>query len=197
MRSIQPGERSDAEYDNVLEIKENVFDVSALTLASAAIVQLQPGAKVVALMSEDRGLYKAQNAMFDAAAANKDNRDYLLSLLEDREVSHLVLRRSCAPGSTKRRRKSALACFVYLTRNVILKPWLPRPPGFRRALSMRHLLHDIRRWLWPRREKQALVAGILFVPGAVRFVRAKNSRRNQTMSRLFRGHFLQHHEAPE
>jgi hypothetical protein len=93
VHTIRPsvGIRSENETRNVLPIAEPVFDAAALRAANAAIREVQPGAKVVLMMTEDAGLYKAQNAMFDAAFDNKDNRDYLISLLKERGVSHLVL----------------------------------------------------------------------------------------------------------
>jgi hypothetical protein len=83
--------RSEAVTKDVLPIAEQVFDAAALKAAHAAISQVQPGARVVLMMTQDAGLYSAQNAMFDDPAANKDNRDYLLSLLKDRGVTHLLL----------------------------------------------------------------------------------------------------------
>lgn len=93
LHTIRPsvGIRSEAETKNVLPIAEQVFDAAALAAADAAIKRVQPAAKVVLMMTQDAGLYAAQNAMFDEAHANKDNRDYLISLLKDRGVTHLLL----------------------------------------------------------------------------------------------------------
>lgn len=93
VHAVRPevGSRTDGNSKHVLPIADPVFDVAALKAANSAIKQLQPGAKVVLMSTQDAGLYKAQNAMFDEAHANQDNRDYLISLLKDRGVSHLVL----------------------------------------------------------------------------------------------------------
>lgn len=93
VHTIRPavGIRTQAESKNVLPIAETVFDTATLRAADGVIKQVQPGAKVVLMMTSDPGLYAAQNAMFDAAHANKDNRDYLISLLKDRGVTHLLL----------------------------------------------------------------------------------------------------------
>jgi hypothetical protein len=93
VHTIRPevGSRTSADSKFVLPITEPVFDVAALKAANNAILSFHPGAKVVLMTTQDAGLYQAQNAMFEAAADNKENRDYLVSLLKDRGVSHLVL----------------------------------------------------------------------------------------------------------
>ncbi len=93
MYGVRPavGTRTEAETRSVLAITEQVLDIAALESANKAIKQAQPGATVVLMMTQDAGLYKAQNAMFDAPDANQDNRDYLISLLKERGVSHLLL----------------------------------------------------------------------------------------------------------
>ena len=93
VHTIRPevGSRTNGDSKHVLAIAEPVFDVAALKAANNAILSFHPGAKVVLMTTQDAGLYLAQNAMFEAAEANKENRDYLVSLLKDRGVSHLVL----------------------------------------------------------------------------------------------------------
>ncbi len=93
LHTVRPGvgTRNEAETRNVLPIAEPVFDAAALRAANAAIKQVEPAAKIVLMMTQDAGLYAAQNAMFDEAHANKDNRDYLASLLKERGVTHLLL----------------------------------------------------------------------------------------------------------
>lgn len=85
------GSRTDAETRTVLPISEPVFDTAALVAADAAIKAFQPSAKVVLMMTQDPGLYQAQNAMFEAPQANLDNRLYLIGLLKERAVTHLLL----------------------------------------------------------------------------------------------------------
>ncbi|MES2299281.1 MAG: hypothetical protein V4582_19730 [Pseudomonadota bacterium] len=79
------------ESRHVLPIKDTVFDTAALAALEASIKQVQPNAKTVLLMSQDTGLYEAQNAMFEAPAAHQADRDYLIGLLKERAVSHLLL----------------------------------------------------------------------------------------------------------
>ena len=87
----QVGTRVAGESRHELAIADPVFDKAALVAADAAIKRVQPRARAVLMMSEDAGLYAAQNAMFDAPAANQANRDYLIALLKERGVSHLLL----------------------------------------------------------------------------------------------------------
>lgn len=93
VHTIRPGVgiRTESETRTVLPIREQVFDTAALGAADTAIKATQPGAKIVLMLTQDEGLYKAQNAMFAAPGANKDNLDYLFGLLKDRGVSHLLL----------------------------------------------------------------------------------------------------------
>lgn len=85
------GTRTPGEMRHVLDIAEPLFDAAALKAAQASIRQIQPGARTVLLMTQDAGLYKAQNAMFEMPDANKADRDYLIGLLKPHDVSHLVL----------------------------------------------------------------------------------------------------------
>lgn len=93
VHAVRPdvGIRTEGDSRTVLPITDPVFDAATLRAADAVIRKAQPSAKVVLLMTQDAGLYQSQNAMFEAAHANQDNRAYLLSLLKDRGVSHLLL----------------------------------------------------------------------------------------------------------
>lgn len=75
----------------VVDYPSSALDQTALAVADRAIRAAAPDASPTLMMSQDIELYKAQNAMFDAPAANKGNRDYLLGLLREHKVSHLVL----------------------------------------------------------------------------------------------------------
>lgn len=85
------GTRAPAESHHLLDIPDPVFDTAALLAVNAAIRKAQPAAGIVLLTTQDAELYKAQNAMFEQPEANAANRDYLLGLLKDRGVTHLVL----------------------------------------------------------------------------------------------------------
>lgn len=93
IHAVRPavGSRTEANSHHVLDVDAKVFDLTALQAANSALKTVQPSARTVLMMTDDAALYQAQNAMFDAPEANKDNRDYLISLLKDRGVSHLLL----------------------------------------------------------------------------------------------------------
>lgn len=76
---------------DVLPITDPVFDVAVLTAANSAIKAAHPGAAIMLMSTQDAGLYAAQNALFDSVEANADNRAYLIGLLRERAISHLVL----------------------------------------------------------------------------------------------------------
>ena len=93
IHTVRPdlGGRVPGENRIVVPYGSSVFDQAALVAADSAIKTLAPGARTTLMMSEDLALYQAQNAMFEAAADNKDNRNYLLSLFKAQKVSHVVL----------------------------------------------------------------------------------------------------------
>ena len=75
----------------LMPIENPVFDQEAIQAANSALKLQRPGVQTVLMITPDKGLYQAQNAMFESADANKDNRDYLKSLLKNRGVTQLVL----------------------------------------------------------------------------------------------------------
>jgi hypothetical protein len=87
----ETGSRLADDNRNVQPVKDAVFDTAAIQAANGMIKKVEPGAQTVLMLTQDQGLYKAQNDMFDAAGSNKDNRAFLLSLLKNRPVTHLVL----------------------------------------------------------------------------------------------------------
>ena len=89
--SQQVGSNLPSHTRKVIPIAEPIFDQAVLLAADSLIKSLVPGAKPVLMMSDDPGLYKAQNALFDAPAENVDNREYLKGLLKERGVTHLLL----------------------------------------------------------------------------------------------------------
>ncbi len=88
---LATGSQIDTNGRKLIPIAEPVFDEAAIRAANSAILKLQPGVKTTLMLTQDPGLYAAQNALFDAADANKDNREYLKSLLGNRGATHLVL----------------------------------------------------------------------------------------------------------
>ncbi len=75
----------------VLAMSDQLFDQLTLIAARGGIAALQPDAKAVLMATQDPGLYRAQNAMFEQPEAHQEDRDYLKSLLKDQGVSYLVL----------------------------------------------------------------------------------------------------------
>jgi hypothetical protein len=87
----QTGTRMEPDGRNNIEIKDTVFDNAAVQAANTVLKRLEPKVQTVMMLTQDAGLYKAQNEMFDSVGANKDNRDFLLSLLKARNVDRLIL----------------------------------------------------------------------------------------------------------
>ncbi len=85
------GSHTDSAPKQVLAMDDQLFDQLALIAARSWIAEKQPGAKAVLMATQDKGLYRAQNEMFELPDAHQDDRDYLKSLLKDQGVSHLVL----------------------------------------------------------------------------------------------------------
>lgn len=85
------GTRMDANNKHNLPIVDPIFDATAVESANAALKAILPKAKTVMMLTRDAGLYQAQNDMFENPDANRENRDYLKSLLKDRPVTQLIL----------------------------------------------------------------------------------------------------------
>ena len=85
------GTHMDANRKHVLELHNPVLDTAAIEAANTAMKAALPGIKTALLVTPDADLYKAQNDMFEAPDANKDNREFLKSLLTKRAVDYLVL----------------------------------------------------------------------------------------------------------
>jgi hypothetical protein len=85
------GTNMDANRKHVLELHNALLDAAAIEAANAAMKAAWPGVKTALLVTPDLDLYKAQNDMFEAPDANKENREFLKSLLTSRAVNYLVL----------------------------------------------------------------------------------------------------------
>lgn len=94
------GLRVSGENRIVVDYPSSALDQAAMFAAERAMRFAAPGTTVKLMMSQDLALYAAQNAMFDAAATNKDNRDYLISLLREQQASHLILITKVRANST-------------------------------------------------------------------------------------------------
>lgn len=87
----ETGSRLEDDGRSIFPIQDTVFDNAAVQSANSIIKKLEPGAQTHMMLTQDQGLYKAQNDMFESVGANKDNREFLKSLLKARGVTHLVL----------------------------------------------------------------------------------------------------------
>ncbi|MFL6657212.1 MAG: hypothetical protein ACJ8GW_04010, partial [Massilia sp.] len=87
----QTGTRMEPDARNIIPITDTVFDNAAVQAANTALKRIEPSVQTVMMLTQDTGLYKAQNDMFDAVEANKDNREFLKSLLKARNVDRLIL----------------------------------------------------------------------------------------------------------
>jgi hypothetical protein len=85
------GSKMDGNRKMVMPIDNPVFDVEAIQYANKAFKQLRPGVKTTLMVTADKGLFQAQNDLFESVEANKDNRTYLSSLLSNRAVTQLIL----------------------------------------------------------------------------------------------------------
>lgn len=89
MRST--GSKMDGNRKMLMPIDNPVFDMEAIQSANKAFKQLRPGVKTTLLVTADKGLFQAQNDLFEDVEANKDNRTYLSSLLSNRAITQLIL----------------------------------------------------------------------------------------------------------
>lgn len=87
----QVGSRTEAQPKQETALEDQVFDQVAVLAARAALLKARPAAKVVPMMTQDKGLYRAQNAMFEQPQAHQADRDYLKSLLAEQGATHLLL----------------------------------------------------------------------------------------------------------
>jgi hypothetical protein len=87
----QVGSRTDHAPAQVLTLEDQIFDEAAIIAARAAILSTEPRAKLSLMMTQDKGLYGAQNDMFERPDAHTEDRDYLKSLLKTQGATHLVL----------------------------------------------------------------------------------------------------------
>lgn len=85
------GSKVDGNRKVLMPIDNPVFEQEAILAANAAFKLLRPGVKTTLMVTPDKGLYQAQNDMFESVDSNKDNRIYLASLLKNRAATQLIL----------------------------------------------------------------------------------------------------------
>lgn len=87
----QVGSRTESQPKQETELEDQVFDQAAVVAARASLLTAVPGAKPLLMMTQDKALYRAQNAMFEQPEGYQEDRDYLRSLLAQQGATHLVL----------------------------------------------------------------------------------------------------------
>ncbi len=85
------GSHLDTNKKKILDIGDTLFDEAAVRAANKVLKTADASASTTMMLTRDTGLYKSQNDMFDAPEANKADREYLLNLLKNRNVTHLLL----------------------------------------------------------------------------------------------------------
>lgn len=87
----QVGSRTNSAPREVNAINDPVFDQAAVIAARTALLRLQPDAKLQLMTTQDRGLYLAQNSMFERSEAHEEDRAYLKKLLKELGVTHALV----------------------------------------------------------------------------------------------------------
>ena len=87
----QVGSRTNHTPVENLPMADQIFDEVTVIAARAAVLKVAPGALLRPMLTQDKGLYGAQNAMFDLPDAHLEDREYLKSLLKEQGVTHLLL----------------------------------------------------------------------------------------------------------
>ncbi|SFG93253.1 hypothetical protein SAMN05518865_12387 [Duganella sp. CF458] len=87
----QVGSRTESSPVEVLTVEDPVFDQVAIIAARASLLKLLPNAKLSLMTTQDKGLYSAQNGMFEHPEQYVEDREYLKSLLKEQGVSHAIV----------------------------------------------------------------------------------------------------------
>ncbi len=87
----QVGSRTENSPVEVRPVEDPVFDQAAIIAARASLLKLLPNAKLNLMTTQDKGLYSAQNEMFEHPEQHGEDREYLKSLLKEQGVSHAIL----------------------------------------------------------------------------------------------------------
>jgi len=87
----QVGSRTENAPVEVRPVGDPVFDQAAIIAARASLLKLLPNAKLNLMTTQDKGLYSAQNGMFEHPEQHGEDREYLKSLLKEQGASHAIL----------------------------------------------------------------------------------------------------------
>lgn len=87
----QVGSRTENAPVEVRPVDDPVFDQVAIIAARRSLLKLLPNAKLSLMTTQDKGLYSAQNDMFEHPEQHAEDREYLKSLLKEQGVSHAIV----------------------------------------------------------------------------------------------------------
>ncbi|KQV45828.1 hypothetical protein [Duganella sp. Root336D2] len=87
----QVGSRTESSPVEVRRMEDQVFDQAAIIAARSSLLKLLPDAKLNLMMTQDKGLYSAQNELFEHPEQHVEDRNYLKTLLKEQGVSHAIV----------------------------------------------------------------------------------------------------------
>lgn len=87
----QVGSRTENSPVEVNSVEDPVFDQAAIIAARRSLLKLLPDAKLQLMTTQDKGLYSAQNDMFENPDQHAEDRAYLKDLFKAQGVSHAIV----------------------------------------------------------------------------------------------------------
>lgn len=87
----QVGSRTENAPVEVRPMEDPVFDQVAIIAARTSLLRMLPNAKLNLMTTQDKGLYSAQNDMFEHPEQHPEDREYLKTLLKEQGVSHAIV----------------------------------------------------------------------------------------------------------
>jgi hypothetical protein len=87
----QVGSRTESSPSEVNAVDNPIFDEVAIIAARGAMLRLLPAARLQLMTTQDKGLYRAQNEMFDHPEAHHEDREFLKTLLKEQGVTHALV----------------------------------------------------------------------------------------------------------
>ncbi|KRC03705.1 hypothetical protein [Duganella sp. Root198D2] len=87
----QVGSRTESSPVEVRPMEDQVFDQAAIIAARSLLLKLLPNVKLDLMTTQDKGLYGAQNELFEHPEQHVEDRDYLKTLLKEQGVSHAIV----------------------------------------------------------------------------------------------------------
>lgn len=87
----QVGSRTDNAPVEVRPMEDPVLDQVAIIAARTSLLRMLPNAKLNLMTTQDKGLYSAQNDLFEHPEQHVEDREYLKTLLKEQGVSHAIV----------------------------------------------------------------------------------------------------------